>query len=465
MPQATPRIIARAMPPSLLSPASAPSPAPHTSHVRWRILALLFIISVVTYIDRVNISVTARHMMPAFGLTEQQFGYVFSAFVIGYALCQIPGGWLGDRYGARRVLTWALVWWSVWTAMTAIAATTVLASWFGILGALMITRALLGIGESVALPNFTRAVADWLPAHEHALGIGLAIGGIGLGAAVTPPLTAWLMVNFGWQTAFYVAAALGLAVAALWTWYATDHPRDHPHVAPAELALIEADKDPAPPQSIPWRALLGSATVRRLTLSYACLGYVAYIYMSWFYLYVTTVRGFSELQGAWFAAAPFLAMLVGCPVGGWLTDRFTAVYGVTGARRRIGLGGMVASGLAIAAGAWAPSAWLALLLLSAGAGLLYFTVGAYWSSTVHLSKAHAGTLSGLMNTGANIGGTLSPSITPWLAQEFGWTAALGAAASIAILGGLLWLRIDPGAGLGGEPLPTSPDLRKHRPLG
>lgn len=453
-------------PPSpALSPSSPASSSSRAGHVRWRILALLFVISVVTYIDRVNISVTARHMMPAFGLTEQQFGYVFSAFVIGYALCQIPGGWLGDRYGARRVLTWALVWWSLWTGMTAIAATTVLASWFGILGSLMLTRALLGIGESVALPNFNRAVADWLPAREHALGIGLAIGGIGFGAAVTPPLTAWLMVNFGWQTAFYAAAALGLGVAALWTWYATDHPREHPGVTPAELALIEADKAPVSRQPVPWRALLGSATVRRLTLSYACLGYVAYVYMSWFYLYVTTVRGFSELRGAWFAAAPFVAMLIGCPVGGWLTDRLTLTYGVTRARQFVGLSGMVASGLAIAGGAWAPSAWLALLLLSLGAGLLYFTVGAYWSSTMHLSKAHAGTLSGLMNTGANIGGTLSPTLTPWLAHEFGWTAALAAAAGVAILGGLLWLRIDPGAGLDGGNRAADDDLRKYRPVG
>ncbi|MFO0773795.1 MAG: MFS transporter [Nitrospiraceae bacterium] len=454
------------MPPTstTLPEPTASDPAP-VSRVRWRILALLFAISVVTYMDRVNISVTARHMMPAYGLTEQEFGYVFSAFVVGYALCQIPGGWLGDRFGARRVLIWALIWWSIWTALTAVAATSVLASVFGILGSLMVARAMLGVGESTALPNFNRAVADWLPQREQSLGIGLAIGGIGLGAAITPPLTAWLMVNYGWQTAFYAAALVGLVVAAAWAWYATDHPRTHPHISPAELACIEEGKSPQATAPIPWRAIIGSSTVRWLVLSYSCLGYVAYIYMSWFYLYIVNVRGFSELRGAGFTAAPFLAMLIGCPLGGWLTDRLTQSRGITPARRLIGTSGMLASGLAIAGGAWAPHPLVAVLLMSVGAGLLYFTVGAYWSSTVHLSKAHAGTLSGLMNTGANVGGAISPSLTPWLADHVGWTGALLVAAGIAALGGLLWWWIDPAQGLPYEHTHTSNGLRKQEALG
>ncbi len=451
--------------PPINPPPSPAVPSP-VGTVRWRILALLFAISVVTYVDRVNISVTARQMMPALGLTDQEFGYIFSAFVVGYALCQIPGGWLGDRWGARRVLTWALIWWSIWTALTAVAPASPLAAAFGVLGALMLTRALLGVGESVALPNFNRAVADWLPPSEQALGIGLAIGGIGLGAAITPPITAWIMVNLGWQTAFYAAAALGVVVAAIWTWYATDTPRQHRHVTAAEAALIESGRAPsAATLATPWRRIAGTPTVWWLVLSYACLGYVAYIYMSWFYLYLVNVRGLSELRGAWSAMAPFLAMLIGCPLGGWMTDRLTQRWGVSTARRWVGMGGMIASGLAIAGGAWSAAPTVAVLLLSLGAGLLYFTVGAYWSSTVHLSKPHAGTLSGLMNTGANVGGTLSPSLTPWLAEQIGWNGALLVAAGVAVCGGLLWVWIDPGKGLGaGDPM-TGATLRKNPPVG
>ena len=184
------------------------------------VLGSLFLISVVTYVDRINISVTARQMMPAFGLTDQQMGHVFSAFVLGYALFQIPGGWVGDRWGARMVLTGALIWWSLFTGLTAVAAVLPLVHITGVMGSLLVIRFLLGVGEAVALPNFNRAVADWVPHDRRGLGIGIAIGGIGVGAAVTPPLAAWIMVNWGWQVVFYLCSALGLLVAAIWMYSA-----------------------------------------------------------------------------------------------------------------------------------------------------------------------------------------------------------------------------------------------------
>jgi ACS family glucarate transporter-like MFS transporter len=417
--------------------------------VRWLILGLLFAISVVTYIDRVNISVTARQMMPSLGLTDQQMGFIFSAFVIGYALFQIPGGWLGDRWGARIVLTTALLWWSFFTALTAMAATSSLVGPLGIIGALALVRFLLGVGEAVALPNFNRAVTDWLPAHERGLGIGIAIGGIGVGAAVTPPMTAWIMVNYGWQMAFYLSAGLGIGLAAIWWLMARDRPTDHPWVNQhnaVDSAGVTSTESPA----IPWAALRKTPTVWWLVLSYSCLGYVAYVYMSWFYLYLVDVRGFDILRGGFFAAAPFLAILVSCPLGGWTTDRLTLRCGITQGRKIIGMAGMMLAAGSIALGAVVESSYLAIASLSLGAGWLYFTVGAYWSSTSDLSKAHAGSLSGLMNMGANIGGAISPTITPWIAHQWGWPTSLGTAALVALIGGIMWLRITPGDGLAND---------------
>lgn len=423
------------------------------THTRWVILTLLLGISIVTYIDRVNISVTARQMIPALGLTQLQMGQVFSAFVLGYALCQIPGGWLGDRWGARRVLTFAVIWWSIFTALTAIAPTLPLIGMAGVLGSLMLVRFLIGVGEAVALPNFNRAVANWLAPHERGLGIGITIGGIGIGSAITPPVTAWIMVNFGWQMAFYIAGLLGVVIAALWFFYATDQPREHPHVNDAEAALIEqpsASPVPASSDKTPWKAFMSTPTVWWLILSYTCLGYVAYVYMSWFYLYLVNVRGFDGLRGAFFASGPFIAMTVFCPLGGWVTDRLTIALGVNRGRAYVGGAGMGLASLSIVLGANVQHPLLAIFLLSLGAGWLYFTVGAFWSSTVDLSKNYAGTLSGLMNTGANLGGTLSPTLSPWLAEQFGWSASLGVAAGAALVGSLLWWRIRPGDGLRGH---------------
>jgi ACS family glucarate transporter-like MFS transporter len=429
-------------------------PSPHStqpSRIRWRILFLLLLISIITYIDRVNISVTARHMMPALGLSDLQMGWIFSAFVFGYALFQVPGGWMGDRWGPRRVLTFAVIWWSIFTALTALAPTLPLVNFVGIMGSLVVVRFLIGIGEAAALPNFNRSVANWHPPKERGLGIGITIGGIGVGSALTPPVTAWIMVNYGWQTAFYAAGLLGIVIALLWYWYATDFPSQHPHVNEAEAAIIEerdqGRNDIHKSEHVPWKAILTTPTVWWLVISYTCLGYVAYIYMSWFYLYLVNVRGFAILQGAFFASAPFIAMTIFCPLGGWVTDRLAEKYSINWGRASVGGTGMILAALCIIIGANVEAPYVAIGFLSLGAGWLYFTVGPFWSSATDLSKPYAGTLSGLMNTGANLGGTLSPTLTPWIADSYGWPVALGLAAVIAFVGGVCWLFIRPGMGL------------------
>ena len=421
------------------------------SHTRWTILSLLLLISIITYIDRVNISVTARQMIPALGLTNVQMGQIFSAFVLGYALFQIPGGWLGDRWGPRTVLTLAVVWWSLFTAMTALAPSSFLAGIMGIWGSLMIVRFLIGVGEAAALPNFNRVVANWCGPHERGLGIAITISGIGVGSALTPPITAWIMVNYGWQMAFYWAGGLGVLVAILWFRFATDRPDAHPRVNAAEAALIRGNAPlqnvPEDPTPVPWKAFAQTPSVWWLVLGYTCFGYVAYVYLSWFYLYLVEVRNFSVLRGALFAASPFIAMTIFCPIGGWITDRLSGRFGLNKGRPWVGAWGMALAALSIIGGAVIDEPFTALALLSLGAGWLYFTIGAFWSSTVDLSKAHAGILSGVMNTGANLGGTLSPTLTPWIADKFGWTIALGVAAVLACIGALCWLGIRPADGL------------------
>jgi ACS family glucarate transporter-like MFS transporter len=455
---------------------SMPQPSiPPSSRTRWKILFLLTSISVITYVDRVNISVAGRQIMPAFGFTQLQMGYVFSAFVLGYALFQIPGGWLGDRWGSRKVLTIAVLWWSAFTALTALAGTLPTVQAVGILGSLILVRFLIGLGEGAAWPNFNRTVADWLPPHERGLGMGVSIGGIGIGAAITPPLVAWIMVNYGWQSAFYACGMAGLVIAVLWGVYARDRPADHPGVNEAELSYIRGEFSatatdphkflrPGAPVAlqnatgqwgegegegakVPWVAFLRTPSVRWLVLSYTSLGYVAYVYMSWFYLYLVNEKGFDILRGAFFAMGPFLAIAVFCPLGGWLTDALALALGVSPGRSRVGFAGMCLAGGFIIAGTQVADPYVAVTLLSLGAGFLYLAVGAFWASTIDLTPRHAGTLSGIMNTGANIGGTISPTLTPWLAEQFGWNFSLAFAAGVATLGGLVWLLIRPGDGL------------------
>ncbi len=418
------------------------------TRVRWRIIGLLFAISVVTYIDRVNITVTARQMMPALGLTDVQMGEVFSAFFLGYALFQVPGGWLGDRFGPKRVLFAAILWWSLFTACTAIAGTLPLVNLVGILGSLMVVRFLIGMGESMALPNFNRTVANWSAPTERAWAISLAIGGIGVGSALTPPITAWLMVNYGWQTAFYASAVLGLVVALVWVVYAADYPDRHRAVNAGELAVIkgnptrDASADAPRTESV-W-TVLKHPTTAWLCLSYSCLGYGANIFLSWFYLYLVNIRGFPEIGGAWLASVPFLAMALSCPLGGWLSDALTVRHGSRWGRSLVGSSGMALAGATMFIGGMAGQPAVAVIFLSLSAGWLYFAVGAYWATPVALSQEHAGLLSGLMNTGANLAGVMAATMTPWIAAHAGWTTAFGVAAVIILAGASMWIKIRPG---------------------
>jgi ACS family glucarate transporter-like MFS transporter len=423
------------------------------SRVRWRILGLLFVISVVTYVDRVNISVAGKAIMPALGLSAVQMGTVFSSFVLGYALFQIPGGWLGDRWGARVVLTAAVLWWSCFTVLTAAVARPLVASSMeflgGALGALLTVRFLIGVGEAAALPNFNRTVADWLAPSERGLGMGVSIGGIGFGSAITPPIVAWLMTRYGWPVAFYVTGAIGVMVAAVWYLMARDRPDEHPGVNAGELALIAQQRETTQEPwtatdysaSEPFTRLLSHPSVWFLTLSYTMLGYIAYIYLSWFFLYLVNVRHFSVLQGSVWAAGPFVAMAAGCPAGGWLSDRLTIQYGRRIGRSGVGGVGLFLTGGLIYGGAVTGDPYRAIFLLSLGAGILYATVGAYWASSIDLSHRHSGALSGLMNMGGNLGGVVSPTLTPLIGNAWGWPAALAVAAGVAVLGGLLWLGV------------------------
>lgn len=414
------------------------------SRVRWQIIGLLFLISVVTYIDRVNISVAGKELMPAFGLSSVQMGTVFSSFVFGYALFQVPGGWLGDRWGSRRILTFAVLWWSLFTVLTAEADHLFFSALVGVLGSLILIRFLIGVGEAAALPNFNRTVANWLAPSERGLGMGVSIGGIGLGSAMTPPLVAWLMTQYGWKTAFYVTGSLGLFTAAAWYLFSRDEPQAHPWVNQQELAWITHIPEKShPPLSAKLRLadLIKNRSIWFLTLSYTMLGYIAYIYISWFFLYLVNVRHFTILQGSFWASCPFIAMAVSCPLGGWLSDALTKKFGRREGRNGVGGGGMLLTGLLIFSGAMAREPYTAIVLLSLGAGILYATVGAYWASTIDLSPENSGALSGLMNMGANFGGTLSPTLTPLIGQAWGWPAALAVAAGAAFLGSLLWLGV------------------------
>jgi MFS transporter, ACS family, glucarate transporter len=361
--------------------------------VRWRIIALIFVVYVLMIVDRINISIAAKYIMPEYGLSQVEFGAIFSAFVLAYALAQIPGGWLGDRFGPRRVMTAAILWWSGFTALTAVAGELILTSMLGVVGSFVLVRALIGIGEAAAPPNANRMIANWIAPAERGIATGVTISGSALGAALTPPLIVWIMIEWGWREAFYFAGAAGIVVACLWYWLTVDTPAGHPGVNAAERALIEvAGGRPTHAGTggkVPWRRLFGNRDIWFLTGAYCVVGYSLYFYFAWFYLYLVNELGFSLTSGGFYTMAPFLTMAIGSPLGGWLSDIVGRRYGKRWGRSGLGCITMLLTGVLVSLGAATDHAMLAVVFLSASTGTLMLGIAACWATTIDLASRYA----------------------------------------------------------------------------
>jgi len=294
----------------------------------------------VAYLDRVNISIAGTAIAHTYTLDHQQLGWVFSAFVLGYMLLQAPAGRLADRFGARRTLTFAVWWWAIFSVLTASVPVFRYA-----LPTILGVRFLLGAGEAVMYPAANRILATWIPAAERGLASGIIFTGVGIGSLVAPPLIIAVLVRDGWRASFFVCACIGLVVGAVWLIIARDTPAKHRWVSEHERAEIRAG---LPAESVatplPWRAIVFNRTVALLTLSYFCYGYAAYIFFTWFFIYLSTVRGMDLKASALYAALPFAGMALGSGVGGFVSDLLSRHYGP-----RVGRCGVAAAGIAVAA--------------------------------------------------------------------------------------------------------------------
>jgi len=412
--------------------------------IRWRLCALLLMVVTLTFVDRFNMNVAAKYIQREFSLSDIQIGSLLSAFALGYALFQAPGGWLGDRFGARRVLTWAILWWSLFTALTAVAPDWRPGNWMPVAVAFWLVRFLIGIGEGPALPCTNKMIGRWMAVPERARGSSLFLVAVGIGGAFTPPAIAWSMTNWGWRTSFLACGAIGLAVAAFWHWQSTENPAEHPGVNAAELALIQAHRTP-PVESgpFPWGRLFRSASIAALAIANFMLGYVTYIFYTWFFLYLVNVRKLPVMAGSYWSTTPFLAILIGAPLGGFVSDAMVRKIGHPWGRRLPVVLCAACSCVLLVVGSRMEDPYSAIGLLAVAAGCNSVAAVSSWALPNDLSERYAGTLAGILNTCTNLGGALSPILTPYLAARFGWVAALDFAGGFMLCVGLLWMFVHP----------------------
>ena len=402
---------------------------------RHRVLFLLFLLNVITYLDRVCIGAMAGAISRDLGLSKTQMGAAFSVFILGYVLFEIPGGWLADRFGARLLLPRIVVWWSLFTAATA-------SAWS--FASLLTIRFLFGAGEAGAFPTCSTVVLRWFPPTERGRANGILLMGSRLGGAVAPALVISLMNTLGWRHTFLAFAALGLVWSAVWYRYYRHHPQEHPSMTPAELQEIHP-QHPSPIIQHPlrWRLLARNRNLWALCAMYSGYTYGLYFYLTWLPTYLKEQRGMSWLGVGVGAALPFLVGAVANIAGGYWTDSLVRRYGLRWGRRIPAVTGLFAASLFLTLAALTPSNTLNILFLALSFGGADLILAVCWATCIDLGKQNAGSIAGVMNSLGQAGGMFSPYLLGWLLERWGsWTLPLLISAAYYAVSGGLWFFID-----------------------
>jgi sugar phosphate permease len=415
---------------------------------RWYILLLISVMYLVTYLDRVNISTAAPEISKEFGFDKVTMSFIFSAFVWAYALFQVPGGWLSDRFGAHKVLAGVVTFWSIMTAATAAA--------FGSLS-FIVVRFLFGVGEAGAFPGATRAMQLWYPQRERGFVQGITHSASRLGAAIAPLIVAPIIVGgqfygitlppLGWRAVFLICSVVGLFWVLWWALSYRNLPEDHPMVNKAELGHIRGfapDGTINPPNihkqtNVPWSMLVRSGNMWAIMCAYFTYVYCLWIFLSWLPSYLVEARHFTLLKTGLLASLPLFAGVVGDTVGGLATDWLLHKTGSARiGRRTVAIVGLLGCAVCIVPAAFTEDPYTAVYGLTASMFFLEFTIGPSWAVPMDTGGKYSGSVSGMMNMAGNIGGAISPIVFGFLAQYGNWQAPFIVAAGLLVAGSAVW---------------------------
>jgi MFS family permease len=435
------------------------------TNTRWLVVAFAVSLAVLQYVDRVCISLAGPLISKDLALSESQMGTVFAAFTLAYALFEIPGGFLGDWIGPRKVILRIVLWWSFFTAAT---------GWVTGFLPLLVVRFLFGAGEAGCFPNISNAFKRWLPPSERSRAQGILWFSARWGGAITPLLLLALLQQVSWRSAFLIFGLVGAVWAMVFACWFRDDPRTHPQVNAAEAALLPAPTASGHDHShVPWGAMFRSPTVWALFGQYFCLSYAWYFFVTWFPKYLLADRGFDLKGSALLSGMPLALGGLGALAAGWITPPLVRQFGLTGARRGLGFAAMAAAGLLFYASTRATNPYLAVLLISLASFAMDLTIPGSWTTCMDIGGRGVGSLSGAMNMMGNFGGVVSPwlvgiivdrnidrSGTPLgdLIGSLGdWNLTFLITSAICLLGAGCWLLVDPVTqlDLGGEEHATS----------
>jgi sugar phosphate permease len=410
------------------------------THVRYRILGLLFGVSFINYLLRNNVSVAAPSIQNEFAFSHEQIGWIYFGFSLTYALFQVPGGVFGDRFGPRRAFTIVAVAWGAITAITGFVPMLAGATAGAALLGFIVARAAMGVTHAPMFPMAAATIANWFPPGHRALPNAFLSSGLALGQAATGPVVSTLIHFVGWRGSFMALAPLGLLVAYAWWLLARDTPREHRGTDEAERKFISQSPFQVPVAAVPWRSVFSRPDVLVLTASYFSMNFVFLFFSQWLYEYLIDERGFSALRGGWMYALPFVVGAVFASTGGWVCDALCRRVGPKWGCRMPAMIALFLVALLLLAGSRAPDAYVAVALLALCFGFTQFTEGTYWSATTYASEPHTAMATGVMNMGGNVPGFLAP-VVGLVIDRFGWGPAFTLGAVFAVIAALLWLGV------------------------
>ena len=426
--------------------------------IRWRIFSFLFGFGFIAYVQQKGITVAAERMMPELGLSQLQIGWLEQAFVLGYAIFQMPGGVFGQRVGARW--TFVIIGLAAFLATIATPLVPGLFTGTSLFVALLGAQVLLGCSQGAIFPVSAGVFETWFPPNRWSFVQGLQTMGLGLGAALTPPLIASLMGTLGWQAALLWASLPALVLIAGWGWYGRNTPREHRSVTPRELAEIETRPaqgvgTSSEPAGTPSRAvvdssigvkqllrLMGNRNVLLLAISYMCMNYTFYLLSNWVFLYLVQERRFSLLESGWLATAPPLAAALGAGVGGVATSLCCRHFGDRWGYRLVPLVALPTAALLLILAVNAANPYLAVVALATCFGCVELTEGAFWGAGMTVGRGDTMAVCGFMNTGGNLGGIISIPIVAYFSGRHLWFTAFLIGVGFAVASALAWLGIE-----------------------
>jgi MFS family permease len=410
----------------------------HASHTRYWVIVFAVTLAVVTYIDRVCISFAAPSIRKDLNLDTVQMGWAFTAFGVAYALFEIPGGYLGDWLGPRRVLMRIVTWWSFFTAAT---------GWAWSLGSLITTRFLFGAGEAGCFPNLTKAFTTWLPPRERVRAQGIMWLSARWGGAFTPPLVAAVMAVVGWRHAFEIFGCLGVIWAVSFYFWYRDDPLTHPALNAGERELLrESSKMASGHGHVPWGLFFSSRQVWMLCWQYFCLSYGWYFFVTWLPTYLQEGRHLAVSSSAWLGVLPLFMGGIGNPVSVFIGGLILPRLGSLGRMRQVmGCVGFLGAAFFLVSSTRMTDPVLAMVAIGLASFCNDLAMPPSWGAAMDIGGKHAGTLSGAMNMWGNVGGALSPLAIGYMLKwtDNNWNLTFYVSAAIYLMGIVCWMLLDP----------------------